>query len=129
MRFAKPLLALLVAFVASSTFAVEPVNKTRQGVSIDGYDPVAYFVEGKPVKGSAQYFDGQSRHLRTLSEGECFGEMSLLTGKPRIATVIAAENSELMELSRDALESVIAKYPRIQRVLETFAQQREKGLK
>jgi len=34
--------------------AIEPVNKTSDGVAIKGYDPVAYFIDGKPVKGSRE---------------------------------------------------------------------------
>ena len=55
MKLVKPFLALLVVSLASSVFAVEPVNKSRQGVSIEGYDPVAYFVVGRPVKGNPQF--------------------------------------------------------------------------
>ena len=31
------------------------VNKTWRGVAIKGYDPVAYFAAGKPMKGSADH--------------------------------------------------------------------------
>jgi len=34
---------------------VDPVYKDNRGVAIRGYDPVAYFKEAKPVKGSAQF--------------------------------------------------------------------------
>lgn len=48
-------LAVLLA-IATAAFAVEPVNKTRlRGLAIDGYDPVAYFTMGKPVKGSSDF--------------------------------------------------------------------------
>ena len=33
----------------------EPVNKDRQGVALSGYDPVAYFRETRPVKGSEKF--------------------------------------------------------------------------
>ena len=33
-------------------FAIGPVNRSSDGVAIKGYDPVAYFAQGKPVKGS-----------------------------------------------------------------------------
>jgi hypothetical protein len=33
--------------------AVEPVNKDRRGLALHGYDTVAYFKQGEPVKGSA----------------------------------------------------------------------------
>lgn len=42
--------------LAFSSFAVEPVNKSIiGGVAIKGYDPVAYFTDGKPVKGSKDF--------------------------------------------------------------------------
>lgn len=33
----------------------EPVNKNWRGLAIKGYDPVAYFTDGKPVEGSADF--------------------------------------------------------------------------
>lgn len=35
--------------------------------------------------------------------GDCFGEISLLTGLPRTATAIANEDSVLLELKREVL--------------------------
>jgi YHS domain-containing protein len=35
--------------------ATDPVNKNLFGTAIKGYDPVAYFKEGKPVKGNDEY--------------------------------------------------------------------------
>jgi len=44
---------LLGAFTAQ---ALDPVNKTFfGGKAIKGYDPVAYFTDGKPVKGDKQF--------------------------------------------------------------------------
>ena len=34
---------------------LEPVNKNDAGLAVSGYDTVAYFQEGKPVKGSEQF--------------------------------------------------------------------------
>lgn len=31
------------------------VNRSKEGVALQGYDPVAYFTDGKPVKGIAKY--------------------------------------------------------------------------
>ena len=33
----------------------DPVNQDRSGVALKGYDPVAYFTQSKPVKGSAEF--------------------------------------------------------------------------
>jgi YHS domain-containing protein len=51
-RIATILCALLAAGVAR---AEKPVNTTFTGVAIKGYDPVAYFTESKPVKGSSDF--------------------------------------------------------------------------
>lgn len=48
------ILLALSAFAAAAKEPVAPVNATR-GVAIKGYDPVAYFEESKPVKGSKEF--------------------------------------------------------------------------
>jgi len=46
---------LLIGFGAFGvTLAADEVNTDRTGLAIDGYDPVAYFTEGRPVKGDFQ---------------------------------------------------------------------------
>lgn len=43
-----------VLFAAAAQAAKSPVNKSRfGGVAIEGYDPVAYFVDAAPVKGDS----------------------------------------------------------------------------
>lgn len=55
--FRKFLFVLGVMFFCVNTaLAVEPINTTWIGkLAIEGYDPVAYFTESKPVKGSKDY--------------------------------------------------------------------------
>ena len=45
------LLWLSVICLAYSAGDKNPVNIDKNGVAIKGYDPVAYFVQGKPAKG------------------------------------------------------------------------------
>jgi YHS domain-containing protein len=52
--FAICLLSLFVATAASATSPIAPVN-TEHGLAIKGYDPVSYFTDGKPMRGSAQF--------------------------------------------------------------------------
>lgn len=64
------LLTLLCTFaLGHPAHAVDAVNKTFfGGVAIEGYDPVAYFTEGKPVKGSKQHtFDWRGAQWRFSS--------------------------------------------------------------
>jgi cAMP-dependent protein kinase regulator len=62
--------------------------------------------------------------LANLGEGDFFGEVSLLTGRPRTATIITNQDSELLELKKSDIEAIIAKYPNVKRVLEDFHRQR-----
>ena len=50
-----PLVTLLFLALGNTALAVEPVNQTFFGVAIKGYDPVAYFGEGKPTEGSSEF--------------------------------------------------------------------------
>jgi len=64
------------------------------------------------LRGALQVrFDG--KQVGKLSEGEFFGEMSLLTGEKRHATVMAAEEVRLIEVSKEALSPVISSHPSI----------------
>ena len=48
-----------------------------------------------------------------LRRGDVIGEMSLVTGEPRTATVVAAVPTTALELSRDEVAALIARQPRI----------------
>ena len=48
-------LCLAGATLATAKSPVDPVNKNGQNVAIKGYDPVAYFTQSKPLKGTAQF--------------------------------------------------------------------------
>ena len=41
--------ALKTAWASSS------ININSEGLAIEGYDPIAYFTQGKPLKGSAEF--------------------------------------------------------------------------
>ncbi|MFI5295006.1 MAG: YHS domain-containing (seleno)protein [Thermodesulfovibrionales bacterium] len=49
------IIAVLYLLTLSPAFAIDPVNKTSDGVAIKGYDPVAYFTDRKPVRGSRDF--------------------------------------------------------------------------
>ena len=44
-------LAIVVLMLAAPVIALEPVSKDKSGLAVSGYDAVAYFTTGKPVKG------------------------------------------------------------------------------
>ena len=59
-----------------------------------------------------------------LAEGDFFGEISLLSGRPRSATITAAAPCELLELDREAFDRVCAQHPRVRAVMEDVYIQR-----
>ncbi len=68
--------------------------------------------------------DGKQNPVADLEEGAFFGEMSVLTGKPRTATVVAVTACELLELDRPTLDGIVAKHPRVREILQEFARER-----
>jgi len=50
----------------------------------------------------------QEEVVNTLGEGSCFGEMSLLTGAPRSATVRALEDVEVAPVTVEAFRQIVA---------------------
>lgn len=74
-----------------------------------------YFVVGGRLRAVAP--DG--RILSEMTRGESVGEMAVLTGEPRAASVVAVRDSALVRVSRQAFDEIVEKYPR---VLRTIAQ-------
>jgi cAMP-dependent protein kinase regulator len=72
------------------------------------------------VKAFLKNPEGGQRLVRTMTDGAFFGEISILSGKPRTATVTAATPCELLELDRPTLDGITKAYPRVQQVLEDF---------
>lgn len=53
--FLVAILILSAFFSCTKTSSISPVNVTSEGVAIKGYDPVAYFTEKRPVKGTMEF--------------------------------------------------------------------------
>lgn len=64
---------------------------------------------------------GRNVEVRELPEGSFFGEVSILTAKPRSATITCASPCELLELDRAALDEIVAQHPRVRDIIrETY---------
>ena len=73
------LLSMSAVFLAATpAAALSPVNKTTfGGVAIDGYDPVAYFIDGKPVEGSREFafeWNGASWRFASAAHRDLFAQ-------------------------------------------------------
>ena len=69
---------------------------------------------------------GGSIYLAKLGEGDFFGEVSVLTGKPRTATITASQPTSLLRLDKEKLDNALAKFPGIRKVLDDFYKKRAK---
>ena len=58
-------------------------------------------------------FDGADKDVATMGPGAVFGEMSLLTGEPRAASVFAVVDVECWRLDRETFRQVIQQRPEI----------------
>ena len=69
--------------------------------------------------------NGQSKHIASMKAGDCFGEMSLLTGEPRSATIIANSDCELVEIDKDVLGQSLKENPNLLAHLSELLAQRQ----
>ena len=69
------------------------------------------------ISGEAEVYlegaGGEKRILNVLSNGAFFGEMSLMTGSPRVASVIARTDGECYRLDKEAFEEILLARPGI----------------
>jgi len=67
---------------------------------------------------------GDQIALGTMGEGDFFGEIALLTDKPRTATVTASEKTEVMELTRADFDEISGRFPSVRRIAKAYQKQR-----
>ncbi|WAM26098.1 cyclic nucleotide-binding domain-containing protein [Myxococcus sp. NMCA1] len=68
--------------------------------------------------------DGQRRSVGTVTPGDFFGELALISEGPRLATVVATERAVLLELTRQHMEAVAAQHPDVTAVVDAFYRRR-----
>jgi len=83
-----------------------------------------FLVTTGTVKAWIRNREGRNVLVRQLGDGDFFGEISVLSGSPRTATVVAATPCEMLELDRTTLDEITAKHPRVREVLQRFYEQR-----
>jgi len=67
---------------------------------------------------------GRSMKVQEFEEGDFFGEIAVLTGKPRTATLTAAVDCECLELNRESLDEITKTHPGVREVLKKFQKER-----
>lgn len=79
------------------------------------------------LRGAANVFvskNGSKIQVATLSAGDCFGEMSLLTGEPRSATVRADGDCYVMEIGKPVMADLLSGAPSCMEQLSQLLAQR-----
>jgi len=61
---------------------------------------------------------GRSFEVARLEEDDFFGEVSVISGRPRTASIVASAPCEVVEVRRDVLESLLRGRPEAQALLE-----------
>jgi hypothetical protein len=117
-------------------FSQEELLAVIQGLELLTYGPGEIVVaEGEPggslyllttgtVKAWTKDARGHYVLARSMHEGDFFGEVSVLTGQARTATVTTATRCELLELDRPTLDGITTTHPRVREVLQRFYEER-----
>jgi small-conductance mechanosensitive channel len=72
---------------------------------------------------------GSEREVARLGRGEFFGEMALLTGEPRTASVTASDDLEAMVIYKEALRGILARRPGLAQEMAEIVEARRQGLR
>ena len=109
-----------------------------QGLELATYGPGDILIlEGDPgtslfvitsgvVRAFVRQPDGKNKQVREMGEGSFFGEIAVLSGKPRTATVTAKTTVEALILERKTLDNIGKTHPSVRTTLQKFAAERLK---
>jgi small-conductance mechanosensitive channel/CRP-like cAMP-binding protein len=92
----------------------------RQG---DNGDSMFIIVEGEAHVVAER--SGQTKLVATVKSGDCFGEMSLLTGEMRSATITANSDCEVVEIGKTVLAQSLKENPGLLSQLSELLAQRQ----
>jgi CRP-like cAMP-binding protein len=70
----------------------------------------------------------RQKTVNTLHENDFFGEMGLLTGEPRSANVMAAEETEVLQIRKAGLKPILESNPRLVEAISESIEQRKQLL-
>ena len=111
-----PLFSLLKDDELEAIYKLSYIRKcTKDSIILlenEGGDTLFIIISGK-VKVTTFSESGKEVIFSILNEGDFFGDMSLMDGKPRSATVISIEDSELRLLRRNDFIKLVEEHPGI----------------
>jgi CRP-like cAMP-binding protein len=72
--------------------------------------------------------DGLTKKVASLGDGDFFGEMGLMTGAPRTATVLARTDVKCYRLDKESFDEVLQRRPEIAEDISRVLARRRAGL-
>ena len=72
-----------------------------------------YVIRSGEVKASVSAPNGESFTLTMLKDGDIFGQMSFIDGRPRSATIVATSDVDAIVMEKSDFEAIIDDNPRL----------------
>jgi small-conductance mechanosensitive channel/CRP-like cAMP-binding protein len=119
----KPELKKLVERLSVMSYAAGEVP-VRQGEPGDSF----YIIKSGKVDVVVEKSFGESAVVATLGPGNFFGEMSLLTGAARTASIQVKEDAEFIVVDKESFRSTLAGNPSIAESMSHILSERQAGL-
>ena len=76
------------------------------------------------ARGQVDVLDPEGRAIRTLSDGDCFGEVGLLLSSPRMATIKAKTQCDLFVLRKADFSRILRDHPQFAETMTAVAKER-----
>ena len=119
----KPELNLLVGQVRIETYASGEIP-VHQGEAGDSF----YIIKSGKVNVVVEKSSSSSAVVATLGAGNFFGEMSLLTGAVRTASIHVMEDAEFIVVDKESFRSTLANNPSLAESMSHILSERQAGL-
>jgi CRP-like cAMP-binding protein len=130
----KSILEMLAAVPLFSTCSKAELERIANlGAELTVVDGTALTTQGRPGREFFLLVDGDARlevdgkSIGSLSGGDFFGEMSLLDGHPRNATVIATGSAKVIAFNASEFHSLLDSAPSINEKIRAVAADRDHG--
>ncbi|MGH9390192.1 MAG: cyclic nucleotide-binding domain-containing protein [Vicinamibacteria bacterium] len=101
-------------FIAVALLLVRRVAKVGEVIVREGDPGASMFIVSTGEVRATILREGAQVPVATMRDGDFFGEMAVLSGEPRTATVTAVKSTELLELSREHLSEICARHPHVE---------------
>jgi CRP-like cAMP-binding protein len=102
--------------------------KAGEALINQGDDGESLFILAEGLLEVFMQVGDEKRHVTLLRPGSFFGEMALLTGEKRSATITSSLESLVVELAKDSIMSLVTENPEVlKKMMSTIAKRRLKN--